>query len=96
MIRHIVMTKFKQGTDDATITDIEKSLRALPGKIPEIKEFECGRDVLHTERSFDFALISAFEDLDALQRYQVNPDHQAAAAKIRAVAEVMKAVDYEF
>ena len=96
MIRHIVFIKFKPGTLEEAISEIERDLNALKDSISEIKEFECGRDLVHSERSFDFALISAFDDLDALQRYQVHPVHQAVVAKIKAAAESTKAVDYSF
>ncbi len=96
MIRHIVFIKFKPETSDDAIIEIENGLRNLKGCIPEILDFECGRDLIHSERSFDYALISAFDDLDALQRYQVHPEHQAVVAKIKAAAESTKAVDYSF
>jgi quinol monooxygenase YgiN len=96
MIRHIVFIKFKPGTTDEAIDEIESGLNGLKSKISDIEEFECGLDVIHSERSFDFALISSFKDLDALQRYQVHPEHQAVVAKIKLVAEATKAVDYAF
>lgn len=96
MIRHIVFIKFKPGTPESRINEIEAKLNGLKSKINEIEEFECGKDVLHSERSFDFALVSAFKNLDALQAYQVHPEHQAVVAIIKEVAETTKAVDYEF
>ena len=49
-------------------------------QIEEIREFRFGTDVIRSERSYDFGLVSSFEDLDALQRYQVHPDHQKVVA----------------
>jgi len=96
MIRHIVFFKFKPGTTDAQIDKLAEGLMGLPARIAEIKGFECGRDLIHSERSFDFALNSAFADMEALQRYQVHPDHQQVVAYVREISEKVVAVDYEF
>ncbi len=96
MLKHVVFMKFKKEATDADITDLEKSLGALPPIISEIKEYQFGRDVLRTERSYDFALVSAFEDLDALNRYQSNPDHKVVIGKVRALCESILAVDFQF
>lgn len=94
MIRHIVFIKFKENAKKEDIRAVEKGLGALPGIISEIREYEFGRDVLKTERSYDFALISAFEDIESLKRYQVHPEHQVVVGKIKVVAEDVLAVDY--
>jgi hypothetical protein len=70
-------------------------LSALPGKIPEIKEYSFGKDILHSERSYDFALVSGFGDLDALRRYNEHPDHRAVLEFVRNIAENSLAVDYD-
>jgi hypothetical protein len=96
MIKHIVFMKFKAGVTDNNIAELEKGLGGLPGKIPEIKEYQFGRDILHTERSYDFALVSAFDDMEALKRYQAHPDHLPVAAKVKELSESILAVDFKF
>jgi quinol monooxygenase YgiN len=95
MIRHVVFLTFKPETTEDGIAAIEKGLGALPGVIPEIREYSFGRDIVRGERSCDFALVSAFADMEAMKRYQVHPDHQAVLEKIRAACEAIYAVDYE-
>jgi len=95
MLKHVVFMKFKDGTREERIEDLEKSLGALPGAIPEIEQYEFGRDVLRTERSYDFALVSAFGDLEAMKRYQAHPDHQVVLGKVREMCESILAVDFE-
>lgn len=95
MIKHLVFLKFKPDTTEAMIAEIEAGLGGLPGKIPEIRFYEFGRDVLRSPRSCDFALVSLFEDLDALKRYSEHPDHQAVVQKILAATENILAVDFE-
>ena len=96
MIKHIVFMKFKAGVTDKDIQELEKGMGGLPGRIPEIKEYQFGRDIVHSERSFDFALVSAFDDLDAMKRYQVNPNHLPVVAKVKEMSESILAVDFTF
>jgi len=96
MIKHIVFMKFKKGVTDKDIAELEKLMGALPGTIPEIKEYLFGRDVVRSERSYDFALVSAFDDLDALKRYQPHPAHQPALAKVKELSQTILAVDFNF
>ncbi len=96
MIKHLVFMKFKPETTDAQIAEIEEALGALPDVIPEIKEFVFGRDVVRSERSYDFGLCSSFDDIEAMGRYQIHPDHQAALVKIKAAVSGVVAVDFEY
>jgi len=75
MIKHVVVMKFKPGVGEAEISQLEQGLDQLPGTIPEILSYDFGRDIVRSERSFDFALVSSFKDLEALKRYQVHPEH---------------------
>jgi hypothetical protein len=94
MLKHVVFMKFKEGVEEAEVLDLERGLGSLPAKIPEIKGYEFGRDVLHTERSYDFALVSTFDDLEAMKRYQVHPDHAAVVEKVRKLSHSILAVDF--
>jgi hypothetical protein len=95
MIKHVVFLKFKPDITESDIADIEKGLASLPARIPEIKRYEFGRDILRSDRSYDFALISEFEDQDAIDRYQKHPYHFAVLNKIRTVCESIIAVDFQ-
>ncbi|MGB8644379.1 MAG: Dabb family protein [Anaerolineae bacterium] len=95
MLTHLVMVKFKSETPRAEIERIIAGLRSLPGRIPEIRRYELGEDIVHSERSFDFGLVGQYDDLAALKRYQEHPDHAPLGAALRASAERMVAVDFE-
>lgn len=95
MLKHVVFMKFKGGTKDSDIADLEKSLGALPAVIREIRGYEFGRDIVRSERSYDFALVSTFENLDAMKAYQVHPDHLAVLAKVKDLCDGILAVDFE-
>lgn len=95
MLHHIVLMKFNAGVDDAAVARLEEMLDTLPDKIIEIQTYEFGRDILRAERSYDFALVSGFANLEALQRYQAHPDHQKVLGHLQAICEDIRAVDFE-
>ena len=77
MIRHIVLWKFRPGTE----TEREQflsGLAALQGVIPELKASQVVRNV--GEGNYDAALISDFDSLEDLARYKADPRHQAVSA----------------
>jgi hypothetical protein len=49
---------------------------------------------MRSERSYDLALVSAFADLDAMQRYQVHPAHQDVVALVKTLCAGVVAVDF--
>ncbi|HBS88313.1 MAG: hypothetical protein A2W91_17650 [Bacteroidetes bacterium GWF2_38_335] len=100
MIRHIVMFKLKQeysAEEKAKYAaEIKEKLVMLPAKIPVIKKYEVGLDVLQTDRSYDIVLIAEFEDIKALDKYTVHPDHQEAVVLIRKHRNEIAVLDYKF
>ena len=94
MLKHVVLMKFKADVVEKDISDLERGLGALPEKIPEILGYEFGRDVVGSERSYDFALLSSFADLEALKRYQVQPDHQIVLKQVLRMCDSILAVDF--
>lgn len=95
MLKHIVFMKFKASVTQADVDQLRQELGGLPSLVPEIREFVFGHDILRTERSWDFALVSVFEDLEAMGRYQVHPDHQVVAQKVREMCDSLAVVDFE-
>lgn len=94
MITHIVFFKLKdrgQESVDATAA----VLRNLEGKIDVLKYIEVGTDVLHSERSYDIALVTKFDSLADLEAYQVHPEHKKVIEHMSLVRESSISVDYE-
>lgn len=94
MITHIVLFKLKDRSTESVQATADV-LRAMEGKIEQLKKLEVGTDVLHTERSYDIALTTMFESLDDLQAYQVHPVHQKVIEHMSQVRESAISVDYE-
>ena len=95
MITHVVLMKFKPEVTDDAIDELVALLDRLPDRIDEIQSYDFGRDVVRSERSYDFALVSVFANLDTLKRYQVHPDHQVVVKKLGSMCADIVAVDYE-
>ena len=96
MIQHMVCLKFKSGVAGAEIEKLEKLMDALPNTIIEIQSYEFGRDVLRSERSYDFGLVSLFANVEALQRYQRHPDHLKVLEQIKSICDNVVVVDFDY
>jgi len=94
MLNHVVLMKFRPGVPEEEIRDLERLLDDLPNRIPEIRVYEFGRDVLRTERSWDFALVGLFANAATLARYQAHPEHRPVVEKIRSLCEHVATVDF--
>ncbi|MCX7921686.1 MAG: Dabb family protein [Clostridia bacterium] len=93
MFTHIVFFKLI----DKSPGSLEKARQVLAdmeGKIPFLRYIEVGIDVLHSERSYDLALVTKFDSLEDMQAYQVHPVHVEVAKYMRSVMESAAAVDY--
>ncbi len=93
-LKHVVFIKFKDDIREEEISKLEELLGKLPDVIPEIKLYEFGRDVIRSERSYDFALISEFENLESLSSYQKHPEHVKVLELVKEIAESIVAVDF--
>ncbi|SDX38957.1 Dabb family protein [Paenibacillus sp. CF384] len=94
MITHIVLFKLKDGSPESVARTVQV-LKNMEGKIDELLSIEVGTDVLHSERSYDIALITKFESMDTLAAYQVHPIHKEVIAHITEVREASVSVDFE-
>lgn len=94
-IRHIVMFRFKAETTEDERAAFLAMLRELPARIPEIIDFEAGRDVMRLPRSFDLALVASYADLAALDRYTKHEAHLPVIERSRQICEQVASVDYE-
>ncbi len=94
MITHIVCFKLKDGSPES-VARTAQVLRDMEGKIEELKYIEVGIDVLHSERSYDIALITKFESMEALGAYQVHPVHKKVIEHMTEVREASVSVDFE-
>jgi len=95
MLRHIVIFKFKDGVtrDDRRVAEVFTQLAQLQGLIPEVREWEQGRNISGRDIAYDLALCSSFESQEALQRYSDHPAHRAVVERLREIC-TWHIVDY--
>ena len=93
MIRHIVMWKFRPGTE-AEQKQFLDGLRSLQGVIPQL--LRCAVAVPVGEGNYDAVLLTAAESLEALDTYKNDPRHKAVSALCKSIRTDRVAVDYEF
>jgi len=93
VIRHIVMWKFRPGTE-AEQAEFLEGLRSLQGVIPQLLRSEAAVNV--GAGNYDAVLVSEFESLEALEQYKNDPRHKAVSALCKSIREDRVAVDYEF
>lgn len=94
MLTHIVLFKLKELRPEQLATAKEKLLM-LPNHIPQLRHLEVGTDILHSERSYDLALITRFDSLADMQAYQRHPIHVEAVTYLKTICQSIIAVDYE-
>lgn len=93
MIRHIVMWKFRPGTETEQTRFLE-GLRSLQGVIPQLLSSEVAVNV--GAGNYDAVLVSEFAGLAELEVYKHDPRHLAVSALCKSIRTDRVAVDYEF
>lgn len=100
MVRHIVCWKIKEQAEGKTKTEnlelMKEKLISLKS-LPMLKSLEVGiNSPMADNANFDIVLNTVFENFEALNQYQVHPEHKAVAAFIGSIREERACVDYEF
>ena len=92
MITHIVLFKLIDRRNAEKARDV---LLGMKGRIPQLRHLEAGSDVLHSERSYDLALVTKFDSMEDLRAYQAHPVHVEVLKYMTSVRESSVTVDYE-
>ena len=98
MISHTVMWKFKEENKEENMNTVAERLMALykSGKIDGLRKMEIGKDVSHTDMSYDMVLLTEFDSMEALAAYKIHPDHVAISQFVKTVRTARAVVDFEF
>lgn len=93
MIRHIVMWKFRAGTEREQ-EEFLKGLQGLQGVVPQLLKSEVAVNV--APGNYDAVLVSEFQSLEDLEAYKNDPRHKVLSALCKSIREDRVSVDYEF
>lgn len=92
-ITHLVLLKLKEATAE-NIAAALAQLRSLEGKIPDLRSFSVGADLIHSPRSYDIGLVATFDDMAGLAAYQAHPVHLPVLAYIKENCGTIAAADF--
>lgn len=99
MINHTVLFKLKEFDSEQekseAVTFVKEQLESLDGKIDELKYIEVQRHLTANSPSFDIALITHFESVEAIDIYQVHPEHVKVVGEIKPLFAGRACVDFE-
>ncbi len=94
MIKHIVMFKLKEASDE-NIKSLQNSLLGLKEEIDQLIELEVGINYNDSPRAMDIVLITLFSNKADLEAYQVHPSHLPVVEKVKQMCIESRVVDYE-
>jgi len=99
MIKHVVLWKLKDFAEGASkqqnALKIKGLLEEMRGKIPGMLKLEVGLNFEKSSDAVDISLYTEFESREALDAYQVHPDHMPAKKLIPLVRSERRVTDYE-
>lgn len=97
MIRHIVALRYKEGfskeENEAHAQKIKTLLEELQHAIPGIQEFTVHINLLSSS-TMGIVFDSIFESKEALDAYQIHPDHTRIAEYVRSVMRDRTCIDF--
>ena len=96
VLRHVVLFKFKEEASAEQIKSFEEAFGALPGKIPQILDYEWGlnNSPEGLDKGFTHCFFVSFKSEEDRAIYLPNPDHQAFVSLIGPFVDDVLVVDY--
>jgi hypothetical protein len=96
VVEHIVLFKWKSGTNSQAIDAVMTALRALRSEIPGILSLSVGEDFSGRGQGYTHGLHIQFESREALDGYGPHEAHQAVVQTlINPIRDSVLAFDYE-
>lgn len=95
MVKHIVMYKLKNPTEENIANMIDKFM-SMQGKIDILKFIRAGRDFVGSARSYDVVLECEFASREDLNTYAAHPIHLPVKEFVGGLVKEAHSVDYEF
>ncbi len=95
-LKHAFFLKFKESAADEQVKDVEDAIARMPSQCDTIRAFEWGKNnspEKHDE-GFTQCYMFTFTDAQGLKEYASSAAHTALVAKILAVAEKGRVMDF--
>ncbi|MEM7478176.1 MAG: Dabb family protein [Planctomycetota bacterium] len=96
LLRHVVMFKFKESSSKDDVQKVVDAFRALPDKIPEIREFEYGLNNSPEGKNdgLTHCFLLTFHSEKDRDVYLPHPDHKAFGKIVGPHVAKVTVVDY--
>jgi hypothetical protein len=96
LLRHVVLFKFKEGTTQVQMREVEDAFSGLPSKIEQIKGYEWGlnNSPEGLDKGFTHAFFLTFESEEDRAIYLPHPDHKAFGAVLSPYLDDVLVIDY--
>lgn len=96
MLHHIVLFTFRDDVAVSERTSILDALRGLRSAVPSLRSLDVGENVSPARaQGYTHVLVETFDDRAGLELYATHPAHLPVAARIKAAASQLLAVDLE-
>lgn len=98
MIKHIVIWRLRAedaSARAASLRAVKEALEPLATVIAGIRSLTVHGNSAFPETNWDIVLLSEFDSVEALEAYQVHPEHVRAAAIVREHVTERASVDVE-
>lgn len=100
MIKHIVMFKLKAANGKSEYENALEAKERFSDVVANVSELKAGEVVINSEDApqdnYTISLICDFDSIDALNAYQVHPEHKKFGAFIAEIKEARACIDYEY
>jgi hypothetical protein len=96
LLRHVVLFKFKDGTGEEQVGQIERAFCALPDKVDAIYDFEWGTDVSveNLQQGFTHCFVVTFRSRDDRAKYLPHPAHKMFGERLGPHLDKVLVIDY--
>lgn len=96
LLRHVVLLKFKEDTTPIQVKAIEEVFRTLPSQIPEIVDFEWGKDVSieGKHQNFTHCFLVSFANDIGREIYLHHPTHKEFVELLKPSLDKVTVVDF--
>ncbi|PIQ96004.1 MAG: stress responsive protein [Nitrospinae bacterium CG11_big_fil_rev_8_21_14_0_20_56_8] len=94
MVKHIVLFKLAEKTP-ANMNRAIEALKSLEHHIESLRYLEVGVDFKGSDRSYDLALTTHFDDRKGLEAYARHPRHLPVIEIMRSLCSSSIVVDFE-
>ena len=95
-LRHVVCFKYKEGTSEKKIAEINKAFRGLKQKIDGIISFEMGTNNSPEglNKGFTHCYLVTFDSEESREKYLPHPAHKEFVSLLKPHLEDVYVIDY--